>query len=253
MSDADRLARFEREARVLAALNHPNIATIYGVERVDPSAGSGQAGIHALVLEVVEGETLADRLSTIRAGLPLSEALAIARQIVEALEAAHEKGIVHRDLKPANIKIRPDGVGEGARLRSREAPSERTRLDSRSHTIAHPRRRRNLSRRDPRDRGLYVARAGEGRRSRPAKRHFFLRLHPLRAADGATGVRKGNGVGDPRGRPQVRGDFAALQAPFNPLSSTCCDAASRRTRSNGGTPPPMCASSSRPWWAARRW
>ena len=110
MSDADRLARFEREARVLAALNHPNIATIYGVERVDPPAGSGQAGIHALVLEVVEGETLADRLSTIGTGLPLSEALAIARQIVEALETAHEKGIVHRDLKPANIKIRPDGV-----------------------------------------------------------------------------------------------------------------------------------------------
>jgi serine/threonine-protein kinase len=110
MSNADRLARFEREARVLAALNHPNIATIYGVERVDALAGSGQAGIHALVLEVVEGETLADRLSTIRTGLPLSEALAIARQIVEALETAHEKGIVHRDLKPANIKIRPDGV-----------------------------------------------------------------------------------------------------------------------------------------------
>ncbi len=110
MSDADRLARFEREARVLAALNHPNIATIYGVERVDASAASGQAGIHALVLEVVEGETLAERLSTSRTGLPLSEALAIARQIVEALEAAHEKGIVHRDLKPANIKVRPDGV-----------------------------------------------------------------------------------------------------------------------------------------------
>ena len=110
MSDADRLARFEREARVLAALNHPNIATIYGVERVDASASSGQAGIHALVLEVVEGETLAERLSTSRTGLPLSEGLAIARQIVEALEAAHEKGIVHRDLKPANIKVRPDGV-----------------------------------------------------------------------------------------------------------------------------------------------
>ncbi len=110
MSDADRLVRFDREARVLAALNHPNIATIYGVERVDPSAASGPAGIHALVLEVVEGETLAERLSTIRTGLPFSDALAIARQIVEALEAAHEKGIVHRDLKPANIKIRPDGV-----------------------------------------------------------------------------------------------------------------------------------------------
>ncbi len=110
MSDADRLARFEREARILAALNHPNIATIYGVERIDPSAGGGQAGIHALVLEVVEGETLADRLSPVGTGLPLSEAFAIALQILEALETAHEKGIIHRDLKPANIKVRPDGV-----------------------------------------------------------------------------------------------------------------------------------------------
>jgi serine/threonine protein kinase len=108
-SDPDRLGRFEREARVLASLNHPNIATIHGVEHVD--------GIHALILEVVEGQTLAERLQAVassrhatNAGLPLSDALAIARQIAEALEAAHEKGIVHRDLKPANIKIRPDGV-----------------------------------------------------------------------------------------------------------------------------------------------
>jgi serine/threonine-protein kinase len=108
-SDPERLARFEREARVLASLNHPNIATIHGIEHVD--------GIHALILEVVEGETLAERLQavassrrTTQAGLSLSDAVTIARQIAEALEAAHEKGIVHRDLKPANIKIRPDGV-----------------------------------------------------------------------------------------------------------------------------------------------
>src|SRR5688572_1797937 len=101
-SDPERLARFEREARLLASLNHPNIATIHGVEHAD--------SFHSLVLEVVEGATLAERLSTSRTGLPLSEALAIARQIIEALEAAHEKGVVHRDLKPANIKIRPDGV-----------------------------------------------------------------------------------------------------------------------------------------------
>ena len=104
--DPERLARFEREARLLASLNHPNIETIHGVEHQD--------GIHALVLEVVEGETLAQRLRTAasgtRAGLPLVDALTIARQITEALEAAHEKGIVHRDLKPANIKIRPDGL-----------------------------------------------------------------------------------------------------------------------------------------------
>ena len=100
-NDPDRLARFEREARVLAALNHPNIATIYGVERAE--------GVQALVLEVVEGETLEQRLRR-SSRLPLGESLALARQIAEALEAAHDHNIVHRDLKPANIKIRPDGV-----------------------------------------------------------------------------------------------------------------------------------------------
>ena len=99
-SDPDRLARFEREARMLAALNHPHIGAIYGFE----DAG----GVRALVLELVEGETLAERIA--RGPLPLTNALATARQIVEALEAAHDKGIVHRDLKPANIKITPDGA-----------------------------------------------------------------------------------------------------------------------------------------------
>ena len=101
-SDSERLRRFEREARLLASLNHPNIATIHGVETVD--------GVHALVLELVEGEGLDERLRDNRAGLPLGEALMIARQIAEALEAAHDKGVIHRDLKPANIRIRPDGV-----------------------------------------------------------------------------------------------------------------------------------------------
>ena len=99
-SDPDRLARFEREARVLASLNHPHIGAIYGLEDAD--------GVRALVLELVEGETLADRIA--RGPIPLNEALTIARQIADALDAAHENGIVHRDLKPANIKITPDGV-----------------------------------------------------------------------------------------------------------------------------------------------
>ena len=99
-ADMDRLARFDREARVLAALNDPHIAAIYGFEESD--------GVRALVLELVEGPTLADRIA--RGPLPMTEALAIARQIAEALDAAHEKGIIHRDLKPANIKITPDGV-----------------------------------------------------------------------------------------------------------------------------------------------
>jgi Tol biopolymer transport system component len=95
-ADPDRLARFEREARALAALTHPNVAAIYGVES------------NALVLELVEGETLAERLE--RGAIPKTEVVAIARQIAEGLEAAHEAGIVHRDLKPANIKITPGGI-----------------------------------------------------------------------------------------------------------------------------------------------
>ncbi|MEQ1757202.1 MAG: protein kinase [Vicinamibacterales bacterium] len=115
-ADADRVARFEREAKTLASLNHPNIAAIYGLEDAD--------GIKALVMELVEGDDLSALIARkavvddgVRragpsgpAGLPLDEALPIARQIAEALEAAHEQGIIHRDLKPANIKVRPDGT-----------------------------------------------------------------------------------------------------------------------------------------------
>jgi serine/threonine protein kinase/Tol biopolymer transport system component len=106
VGDAERLARFQREAEVLAALNHPNIAAIYGLER--------SGGTSALVMELVEGPTLADRIasgaSAGHAKMPLDEALPIARQIAEALGAAHEQGIVHRDLKPANVKVRDDGT-----------------------------------------------------------------------------------------------------------------------------------------------
>ena len=98
--DAERLARFKREAQVLASLNHPNIGAIYGFEDA--------SGTQALVLELVEGLTLTERISEGR--IPLHEALPIARQIGEALEAAHEQGVIHRDLKPANIKLRPDGA-----------------------------------------------------------------------------------------------------------------------------------------------
>jgi serine/threonine-protein kinase len=99
-ADAERMARFEREARVLASLNHPNIASIHGLEE--------SAGTRALVMELAEGPILAER---IKAGpIPVEEALPIARQIAEALEYAHEKGIIHRDLKPANIKVTPEGT-----------------------------------------------------------------------------------------------------------------------------------------------
>jgi len=99
-TDPERLARFQREAQVLASLNHPNIAAIYGFEHTD--------GLQALVLELVEGPTLADRIA--QGPFALEEALPIARQIAGALEAAHDQGIIHRDLKPANIKLRPDGT-----------------------------------------------------------------------------------------------------------------------------------------------
>ena len=98
--DPDRLARFEREAKVLASLNHPNIGHIYGLEEAE--------GQKALVLELVEGPTLADRIK--QGPIPVDEALPIAKQIAEALEAAHEQGVIHRDLKPANIKVRQDGM-----------------------------------------------------------------------------------------------------------------------------------------------
>src|SRR2546425_10855985 len=97
--DPERLARFQREAEVLASLNHPNIAAIHGLEDSD--------GIRALVLEFVEGETLAERLR--RGALPIDEALSVGRQICDALETAHEQGIIQRDLKPANNKSTPQG------------------------------------------------------------------------------------------------------------------------------------------------
>ena len=99
-TDPDRLARFQREAQVLASLNHPNIAAIHGLEDSE--------GTKALVLELVEGPTLADRIA--KGPIPVDEALPIAKQIAEALEAAHEAGVIHRDLKPANIKVKSDGT-----------------------------------------------------------------------------------------------------------------------------------------------
>ena len=105
-SDPERLARFEREAQILASLNHPHIAAIYGLDEF--RIGGSSEPIRALVLELIEGETLADRIA--RGPLPFDEGVTIALQIAEALEAAHEQGIVHRDLKPANIKVRPDGT-----------------------------------------------------------------------------------------------------------------------------------------------
>jgi serine/threonine-protein kinase len=129
--DAERLARFQREAQLLATLNHPNIATVHGLETSTTA--------RALVLELVDGETLAERL--VRGALPLDETLDVARQIAEAIQAAHDKGIVHRDLKPANVKVMPDGtvkVLDFGLARLAEADGQRRADSSMSPTITTP-------------------------------------------------------------------------------------------------------------------
>ncbi len=103
-AEPERLARFEREARLLASLNHPGIAHLYGFDEV---LGEDGTRTHVLVMELVDGEDLAERLR--RGAIPVDEAVAIAKQVAEALEEAHEKGVVHRDLKPANVKVTPEG------------------------------------------------------------------------------------------------------------------------------------------------
>jgi len=126
--DADRMARFGREAQVLASLNHPNIAAIYGLEEAD--------GARALVMELVEGPTLAERIGG--RAMPLEDALPIAKQIAEALEDAHEKGIIHRDLKPANVKLTADGnvkVLDFGLAKALEAPAQAAGNPSLSPTV----------------------------------------------------------------------------------------------------------------------
>jgi serine/threonine protein kinase len=162
VADPERIARFEREAKTLASLNHPHIAQIYGLEE--------SGGTRFLIMELVDGETLAARLE--RGPVPIPEALALAAQIAAALEAAHERGIVHRDLKPANIAVAADGAikvldcGIGARQLADD------------HVAGDDDR----CRRDPRNRGVHVAGAGARPGRRPARRHLGVRLRALRDA-----------------------------------------------------------------------
>ncbi len=133
--DPERLARFEREAKLLASLNHTNIAHVYGFESATLSDGSSA---HFLAMELVEGEDLAERLK--RGAIPVDEAIAIAKQIAEALEEAHDKGIVHRDLKPANVKLTPDGkvkVLDFGLAKAWEGPGAASSDLSQSPTLAH--------------------------------------------------------------------------------------------------------------------
>ena len=133
--DPERLARFEREAKLLASLNHPSVAHVYGFESATLADGSA---VHFLAMELVEGEDLAERLK--RGAIPAAEALAIAKQIAEALEEAHEHGIVHRDLKPANVKVTPDGqvkVLDFGLAKAWQGPGAASADLSQSPTLAH--------------------------------------------------------------------------------------------------------------------
>ena len=177
--DADRLARFGREAQVLASLNHPNIAAIYGVEE------------GALVMELVEGPTLADRLAT--GALPLDEALAIARQIAEALLAAHEAGIVHRDLKPANIKVRDDGTVKVLDFGLAKALDQGSGIGDRGsggggEFADHHYTGDDAGRDDPRHRGLHESGAGAWQDGGLARRHLGLWRRVLRNVIGSPSV-----------------------------------------------------------------
>ena len=167
--DPERLARFEREAKLLASLNHPNIAAIYGLEQAD--------GKRFLVLELVEGQTLAQRIE--KGPLPVDEALEICRQIAEGLEAAHEKGVIHRDLKPANVKITPEGKVKILDFGLAKAFYEQAALQSmhrRSPTITEQMTRAG---RDPRHGCLHEPGAGQGQARRQAGRHLGLRLRAV--------------------------------------------------------------------------
>jgi serine/threonine-protein kinase len=176
--DPDRLARFDREARLLASLNHPHIATLHGIEDCD--------GVRALVLELVEGDTLADIIA--RGPMQVREALRLAGQIADALDAAHAKGVIHRDLKPANIKVTPRRQVKvlDFGLAKAFAPSELDAGDSRSD--GHPRR----DARRPRDRHRRLHESGTGARpvNRQAHGHLGVRLCALRDADRPACVRR---------------------------------------------------------------
>ncbi len=180
--DPDRLARFQREAEVLASLNHPDIAAIYGLEASGPTK--------ALVMELVEGPTLSERID--RGPVALDEALPIARQIAEALEAAHEQGIIHRDLKPANVKVRDDGVVKVLDFGLAKALAPDSASATGDHLANSPTltARATRSGYHPRHRRLHGARAGPWPSGRSTSRHLGVRRSVVRDAHRSTRLRR---------------------------------------------------------------
>src|SRR5262245_44378065 len=197
LDDADRLSRFQREAQVLASLNHPNIAQVYGLEE------SGDA--RCIVMELVEGETLADRIA--RGPIPVEEALNIAHQIADGLEAAHERSIIHRDLKPANVKVTPDGkvkvLDFGLAKGVRGNASGRDVIEL---TDTHPHAAALECRSDHWHRRIHVTRAGARLCCRPAQRCLFLRLRALRDAHREAGFPRGHDIRHPCQYPRARAE-----------------------------------------------
>ena len=188
--DPERVARFEREAQLLATLNHANIGAIYGLDEA-PSAGSGEAALRFLVLELIEGESLAQRLA--RGPLPVDEAVAAARQIIDALEAAHDKGIAHRDLKPGNVMLTADGQVEvldfglaKATEQGSGARGQGSREAANSPTITSP---ADAGGRDPGHRRLHEPGAGQGASHRHVGRHRPRRARLVGVACGGAGSR----------------------------------------------------------------
>ena len=215
--DVLRMARFEREAHVLASLNHPNIAAIYGIEQ------------GALVMELVAGSTLAERLAA--GAVPIEEALPIARQIAEGLEAAHDHGVVHRDLKPANVKITPKGVVKLLDFGLAKVAGEAAAAVA-SCELADTFHGDDTGRHDPGHRRIYVAGAGARQTGGPPSRYLGFRCGAVRNVErpplfgsGDTDDRHHRGRGDARAgleRP-AHIHASAYPAPAGALSAEGCE------------------------------
>ena len=200
-------------------------------------------------MELAEGEDIAERLK--RGAIPADEAIAIARQIAEALEAAHEKGIVHRDLKPANVKLSPDGSRQGARLRPRQGLGQRRRRRARELRLvplSHPRAHRDRRGPDPRHGRVHVPRAGARQAGGQASRHLVLRRAAVRDADGQAALRRRDGVGRARRRAHARAASGTSCRPRRRRpSGACCVSASSAIRRTACTTSPT-----RAWRSTRR-